>query len=51
MRGSDKRSGELFGAGLRKIKLRRQARIDWAFTVAAAAYALIRASRLIGAAS
>jgi transposase len=50
-----KRIEEVFGwmktvAGLRKTKLRGLARVDWAFTFAAAAYNLIRAPKLIAAA-
>jgi transposase len=50
-----KRIEEAFGwmktvAGLRKTKLRGLARVDWAFTFAAAAYNLMRAPKLIGAA-
>jgi hypothetical protein len=37
-------------AGLRKTKFRGLARVDWAFTFAAAAHNLIRAPKLIGAA-
>jgi hypothetical protein len=51
-----KRIEEAFGwiktvAGLRKAKLRGLARVDWAFTFAAAAYNLVRARKLIGAAA
>jgi transposase len=48
-----KRIEEAFGwiktiAGLRKAKLRGLAKVDWAFTFAAAAYNLIRLPKLIG---
>ena len=51
-----KRIEEAFGwikavAGLRKTKLRGLAKVDWAFTFAAAAYNLMRAPKLIGAAA
>jgi len=51
-----KRIEEAFGwikavAGLRKPKLRGLAKVDWAFTFAAAAYNLMRAPKLIGAAA
>ena len=50
-----KRIEEAFGwikavAGLRRTKLRGLAKVDWAFTFAAAAYNLVRMPRLIGAA-
>lgn len=50
-----KRIEEAFGwiktvAGLRKTKLRGLAKVDWAFTFAAAAYNLVRLPKLIGAA-
>ena len=50
-----KRIEEVFGwmktvAGLRKTKFRGLARVDWAFTFAAAAHNLIRIPKLIGAA-
>jgi hypothetical protein len=35
--------------GLRQTKLRGLAKVDWAFTFAAAAYNLVRAPKLIGA--
>jgi hypothetical protein len=38
-------------AGLRKTRFRGLARVDWAFTFAAAAYNLVRAPKLIQAAS
>lgn len=38
-------------AGLRKTKLRGLLKVGWAFTFAAAAYNLVRAPKLIGAAS
>jgi transposase len=49
-----KRIEEAFGwikaiAGLRKTKLRGLVKVDWAFTLAAAAYNLVRAPKLIGA--
>ena len=49
-----KRIEEAFGwiktvAGLRKTKLRGLARVDWAFTFAAAAYNLVRLPRLLEA--
>jgi IS5 family transposase len=49
-----KRIEEAFGwiktiAGLRKAKLRGLAKVDWAFTFAAAAYNLIRLPKLLGA--
>ncbi|SEJ91518.1 Transposase domain [Sphingobium sp. AP50] len=48
-----KRIEEAFGwiktiAGLRKAKLRGLAKVDWAFTFAAAAYNLIRLPKLLG---
>jgi transposase len=51
-----KRIEEAFGwiktvAGLRKTKLRGLPRVDWAFTFAAAAYNLVRAPKLIVAAT
>src|SRR5580700_6305867 len=51
-----KRIEEAFGwiktvAGLRKTKLRGLARVDWSFTFAAAAYNLVRAPKLIAAAT
>jgi hypothetical protein len=51
-----KRIEEAFGwmktvAGLRKTKLRGLPKVDWAFTFAAAAYNLVRASKLIAAAT
>ena len=51
-----KRIEEGFGwiktvAGLRKTKLRGQAKVAWAFTFAAAAYNLVRAPALLAAAS
>jgi hypothetical protein len=51
-----KRIEEAFGwiktvAGLRKTKLRGLPKVDWAFTFAAAAYNLVRAPKLIGAAA
>ena len=50
-----KRIEEAFGwiktvAGLRKTKLRGIAKVDWAFTFAAAAYNLVRLPKLVGAA-
>jgi IS5 family transposase len=50
-----KRIEEAFGwmktvGGLRKTKLRGLPRVDWAFTFVAAAYNLVRAPKLIGAA-
>ena len=50
-----KRIEEAFGwiktvAGLRKTKLRGLAKVDWAFTFAAAAYDLVRVPKLVGAA-
>lgn len=50
-----KRIEEAFGwiktvAGLRKTKLRGLAKVDWAFTFAAAAYNLVRLPKLVGAA-
>ena len=50
-----KRIEEVFGwmktvAGLRKTKFRGLARVDWAFTFAAAAYNLVRVPKLIGVA-
>jgi Transposase DDE domain len=49
-----KRIEEAFGwiktvAGLCKTKLRGRPKVDWAFTFAAAAYNLVRASKLIAA--
>ena len=49
-----KRIEEAFGwiktiAGLRKTKVRGLAKVDWAFTFAAAAYNLIRLPKLLGA--
>ena len=49
-----KRIEEAFGwikgvAGLRQTKLRGLAKVDWAFTFAAAAYNLVRLPKLIGA--
>ena len=49
-----KRLEEAFGwiktvAGLRKAKLRGLAKVDWAFTFAAAAYDLVRIPKLVGA--
>jgi hypothetical protein len=35
-------------AGFRKTKLRGLAKVDWAFTFAAAAYNLIRLPKLLG---
>ena len=51
-----KRIEEAFGwiksvAGLRQTKLRGLAKVDWAFTFAAAAYDLVRLPKLIGAAA
>ena len=51
-----KRIEEAFGwiktvAGLRKTKLRGLARVDWSFTFAAAAYNLVRAPKLLAAAT
>lgn len=51
-----KRIEEAFGwiktvAGLRRTRLRGLPKVDWAFTFATAAYNLIRAPKLIGAAS
>jgi transposase len=51
-----KRIEEAFGwiktvAGLRKIKLRGLPKVDWSFTFAAAAYNLVRAPKLIAAAT
>jgi len=51
-----KRIEEAFGwiktvAGLRQTKLRGLARVDWGFTFAAAAYNLVRAPKLIAAAT
>jgi hypothetical protein len=48
-----KRIEETFGwtkviAGMRKTKLRGLARVDWAFTFAAAAYNLVRLPKLLG---
>jgi hypothetical protein len=37
-------------AGMRRTKLQGLARVDWAFTFAAAAYNLVRVPKLIGAA-
>jgi hypothetical protein len=34
-------------AGMRRTKLRGLARVDWAFTFAAAAYNLVRAPKLL----
>jgi Transposase DDE domain len=50
-----KRIEEAFGwiktvAGLRKTKFRGLAKVDWAFTFAAAAYNLVRLPKLVGAA-
>ena len=50
-----KRIEEAFGwikgvAGLRQIKLRGLAKVDWAFALAAAAYDLVRAPKLMAAA-
>src|SRR5512133_3850503 len=47
-----KRIEEAFGwiksvAGMRRTKLRGLARVDWAFTFAAAAYNLVRAPKLL----
>ncbi|MGH6820770.1 MAG: transposase, partial [Methylocella sp.] len=49
-----KRIEEAFGwiktvAGLRKTKLRGLAKVDWAFTFAAAAYNLVRLPKLLAA--
>ena len=49
-----KRIEEIFGwtkgsAGLRKVKLRGRARVDAVFTMALAAYNLIRLPKLLGA--
>ena len=38
-------------AGLRKTKLRGLPKVDWSFTFAAAAYNLVRAPKLIAAAT
>jgi hypothetical protein len=51
-----KRIEEAFGwiktiAGMRKTKLRGLYKVDWAFTFAAAAYNLVRAPKLIAAAT
>jgi hypothetical protein len=51
-----KRIEEAFGwtktvAGLRKTKLRSLPTVDWSFTFAAAAYNLMRAPKLIAAAT
>jgi hypothetical protein len=51
-----KRIEEVFGwmktvAGLRKTKFKGLQKVDWAFTFAAAAYNLLRAPKLIGAAA
>ena len=51
-----KRIEEVFGwikssAGLRKVKLRGRARVDAVFTMALAAYNLIRLPKLLGAAA
>jgi len=51
-----KRIEEAFGwiksvAGLRQTKLRGRAKVDWAFTFAAAAYDLVRLPKLIGSAA
>ena len=51
-----KRIEEAFGwiksvAGLRQTKLRGLAKVDWAFTFAAAAYDLVRLPKLIGSAA
>ena len=51
-----KRIEEAFGwiktvAGLRKTKLRGLPKVDWSFTFAAAAYNLVRAPKLIAAAT
>jgi hypothetical protein len=51
-----KRIEEAFGgittvAGLRKTKLRGRPSVDWSFTFAAAAYNLVRAPKLIAAAT
>ena len=51
-----KRIEEAFGwiktvAGLRQTRLRGLARVDWAFAFAAAAYNLVRAPKLIAAAT
>ena len=51
-----KRIEEAFGwikgvGGLRQTKLRGLAKVDWAFTFAAAAYDLVRLPKLIGAAT
>ena len=48
-----KRIEEAFGwiktvAGMRKTKLRGLAKIDWAFTFAAAAYNVVPAPKLLG---
>lgn len=49
-----KRIEEAFGwiksiAGLRKTRLRGRAKVDWAFTFAAAAYNLVRLPKLLEA--
>ena len=54
MRGSDGSSGSLFSyvdgsAGLAKVKLRARAKVDAVFTLALAAYNLIRLPKLLGA--
>jgi IS5 family transposase len=51
-----KRIEEAFGwiksvAGMRRIKLRGLPKVDWAFTFAAAAYNLVRAPKLLAAAT
>jgi len=51
-----KRIEEVFGwgkevAGLRRMRLRGLAKVDWAFTLRAAAYNLIRLPKLLGAAA
>ena len=51
-----KRIEEAFGwmktvAGLRKTRFKGRPKVDWAFTLAAAAYNLVRAPKLIGAAA
>jgi hypothetical protein len=38
-------------AGLRKVNLRGLAKVDWAFTFAAAAYNLVRVPKLVGMAT
>jgi Transposase DDE domain len=49
-----KRIEDAFGwikgvGGLRQTKLRGLAKVDWAFTFAAAAYDLVRLTKLVGA--